>query len=351
MEYRTLGRTGVKVSAHCLGTMMFGPWGNTDEDECVRMIHDAIDAGINFIDTADVYGEGRSEEIVGKALRGRRDEVVLATKVHGEMGKGPNDQGNSRYWITKEVENSLRRLQTDHIDLYQLHRPDPDTDIEETLSALTDLVRQGKVRYLGCSTFPAWQIVESHVVAERRGLQRFACEQPPYSIFVRHIEWDVLPVAQRYGMGVIVWSPLAGGWLAGKYRRGHDVPSDSRAVRYAARGSPVARRYDPSVPENERKLDVVEDLILLAEKAGTSITHLAIAFTLAHPAVTSAIIGPRTPEQLRDLLASADVRLDTETLDAIDDLVAPGSVVFNFDRGYSPPWMAPDARRRFEPGS
>ncbi len=350
MEYRTLGRTGVKVSDHCLGTMMFGPWGNTDEDECVRMIHDAIDAGINFIDTADVYGEGRSEEIVGKALKGRRDEVVLATKVHGEMGKSPNDQGNSRYWITKEVENSLRRLQTDHIDLYQLHRPDPDTDIEETLSALTDLVRQGKVRYLGCSTFPAWQIVQSHAVSERRGLERFACEQPPYSIFVRHIEWDVLPVAKHYGMGVIVWSPLAGGWLAGKYRRGRDVPSDSRAVRYAARGSPIARRYDPSVPENERKLDVVEDLILLAKKAGTSITHLAIAFTLSHPAVTSAIIGPRTPEQLRDLLAAADVRLDTETLDAIDDLVAPGSVVFNFDRGYSPPWMTPEARRRFESG-
>jgi aryl-alcohol dehydrogenase-like predicted oxidoreductase len=346
MEYRTLGRTGVKVSAFCLGAMMFGPWGNTDEDECVRMIHDALDAGINFVDTADVYGEGGSEEIVGKALKGRRDEVVLATKVHGQMGKGQNEQGNSRLWIMREVENSLRRLQTDHIDLYQIHRPDPDVDIEETLSALTDLVHQGKVRYLGSSTFPAWEIVESHWVAERRGLERFRCEQPPYSIFVRHIESDVLPVAQRYGMGVIVWSPLAGGWLAGKYRRGEEAPKDSRAVRYKERGSPIAARYDTSRPENQRKLDVVEDLITLAEKASVSLTHLAIAFTLAHPAVTSAILGPRTPEQLRDLLAGADVRLDTETLDAIDELVAPGTVVYDFDRGWTAPWMTPEARRR-----
>jgi aryl-alcohol dehydrogenase-like predicted oxidoreductase len=346
MEYRTLGWTGVKVSTHCLGAMMFGPWGNTDEDECVRMIHDAIDAGINFVDTADVYGEGRSEEIVGKALKDRRDDVVLATKVHGEMGKGPNERGNSRLWIMREVENSLRRLQTDHIDLYQVHRPDAEADIEETLSALTDLVRQGKVRYLGCSTFPGWQIVESHWVAERRGLARFVCEQPPYSILVRAVESDVLPVTQRYGMGVIVWSPLAGGWLAGKYRRGHETPKDSRAVRYKERGSPIANRYDASLPQNQRKLDVVEELIGLADKAGISLTHLAIAFTLSHPGVTSAIIGPRTPEQLRDLLAGADVRLDTETLDAIDELVAPGTVVFDFDRGYTPPWMSPEARRR-----
>src|SRR5437867_4895067 len=260
MELRTIGRTGVQVSAFCLGTMMFGPWGNTDEDECVRMIHSALDAGINFVDTADVYGEGRSEEIVGKALKGRRDEVVLATKVHGEMGKGPNDRGNSRYWIMREVESSLRRLGTDHIDLYQIHRPDPDTHIEETLGALTDLVRQGKVRYLGCSTFPAFRIVEAHWASERRGLERFVCEQPPYSIFVRHIESDVLPVCRAYGMGAIVWSPLAGGWLAGKYRRGSEPPEDSRAVRYARRGSPIARRYDPTQPENQRKLDLVEDL-------------------------------------------------------------------------------------------
>ena len=346
MEYRALGRTGAEVSAYCLGTMMFGSWGNTDEDECVRMIHASIDAGINFVDTADVYGEGRSEEIVGKALQGRRDEVVLATKVHGEMGPSRNDRGNSRLWIVREIENSLRRLGTDYVDLYQIHRPDPATDIEETLSAMTDLVRQGKVRYLGCSTFPGWQIVESRWASERRGLERFACEQPPYSISVRHIEWDVLPIARAYGMGVIVWSPLAGGWLSGKYRRGASPPEDSRAVRFKGGGSPVARRFDTSVPENQRKLDLVEDLAAVADRAGLSLTHMAMAFTLAHPAVTSTIIGPRTPEQLEDLLAGADVRLEAETLDAIDDLVPPGEVVFDFDRGYQPPWMSPQARRR-----
>jgi aryl-alcohol dehydrogenase-like predicted oxidoreductase len=346
MEYRTLGRTGVKVSTHCLGTMMFGPWGNTDEDECVRMIHRAIDDGINFVDTADVYGEGHSEEIVGKALKGRRDEVVLATKVHGRMGTGINDEGNSRLWIMREVENSLRRLGTDHVDLYQIHRPDPNTEIEETLGALSDLVRQGKVRYMGCSTFPAWQIVNSQWVAERRGLERFVSEQPPYSIFVRHVELDVLPVCDNWQMGVIVWSPLAGGWLAGRYRRGQGVPEDSRAKRYAERGSPIVRRYDPTTPENERKLDLVEDLTNVADKAGISLTHMAIAFTLAHPAVTSAIIGPRTPGQLEDLMGGADVRLDGETLDAIDELVPPGTTLNEIDRGWEPPWMDPAARRR-----
>jgi aryl-alcohol dehydrogenase-like predicted oxidoreductase len=346
MEYRTLGRTGVKVSTHCLGAMMFGPWGNTDEDECVRMIHRAIEGGINFVDTADVYSDGRSEEIVGKALKGRRDEVVLATKVHGRMGTGINDEGNSRLWIMREVENSLRRLGTDHIDLYQIHRPDPGTEIEETLGALSDLVHQGKVRYVGCSTFPAWQIVNSHWVAERRGLERFASEQPPYSILVRHIESDVLPVCDKWQMGVIVWSPLAGGWLAGKYRRGQDAPQDSRAKRYAERGSPIARRYDPTAPDNERKLDLVEDLTNVADKAGVSLTHMALAFTLAHPAVTSAIIGPRTPEQLEDLMAGSDVRLEAETLDAIDELVPPGTTLNEADRGWEAPWMAPAARRR-----
>jgi len=325
---------------------MFGPWGNTDEDECVRMIHQALDTGVNFVDTADVYGEGRSEQIVGQALEGRRDDVFLATKVHGRMGTGINDEGNSRLWIMREVENSLRRLRTDHIDLYQIHRPEPNTDIDETLGALTDLVRQGKVRYLGCSTFPAFQIVEAHWASDGRGLERFVCEQPPYSIFVRHNELDVLPVCRQYGMGVIVWSPLAGGWLAGKYRRGQGVPEDSRAKRYADRGSPIVRRYDPNNPENERKLDFVDDLTNLEDKAGISLTHLAIAFTLAHPAVTSAIIGPRTPAQLEDLLAGADVRLDGEILDAIDELVAPGTTLNEADRGWESPWMAPEARRR-----
>jgi len=345
VQYRTLGRTGVKVSAHCLGAMMFGEWGNTDEDECIRIVHRALEAGINFIDTADVYSAGVSEEIVGKALRGRRDEVVLATKVHGEMSQGLNDRGNTRLWIQREVESSLRRLQTDHIDLYQIHRPEFDTDIEETLGALTDLVHQGKVRYLGSSTFPAFHVVESQWVSERRGLERFVCEQPPYSIFVRVIERELLPVAQRYGMGVIVWSPLAGGWLAGKYRRGQEPPADSRGARWKG-VRPVFNRYDVEHPANQRKLDLVEDLERVADKAGLSLTHMSLAWTVTHPAVTSAIIGPRTMDQLEDLLGAADVTLDESTLDAIDDLVAPGTVVADADLGWTPPWMEPEGRRR-----
>ena len=347
MEYRTLGSTGVRVSVHCLGAMMFGQWGNPDHDDSVAIIHKALDSGINFIDTADVYSRGESEEIVGKAIKGRRDEIVLATKVHGQMGKGINDEGNTRYWIMKEVENSLRRLGTDHIDLYQIHRPEEDTADEETLSALTDLVRQGKVRYIGSSTYPGWRMVEAQWAAEAKGLERFVCEQPPYSIFVRHIEQDVLPVAQRYAMGVIVWSPLAGGWLTGKYRKDQEVPKDSRAERVKSWGadSPVARRFDMTRTANQKKLDLVEDLILIAQKAGMSMTHMANAFVLAHPAVTSAIIGPRTMEQIDDLLAGADVRLDDETLDAIDDVVSPGSVIEEADRGWQAPWMDPGARR------
>jgi aryl-alcohol dehydrogenase-like predicted oxidoreductase len=345
MEYRNLGHTGVRVSAFCLGTMMFGSWGTTDVDECVRIIHRALDAGINFVDTADVYGEGTTEAIVGKALKDRRDDVVLATKVHGRMGPGPNEEGVSRLWIMREVEESLRRLQTDHIDLYQIHRPIPETDLDETLGALSDLVHQGKVRYVGCSTVPAWMIVESQLVSERRGRERFVCEQPPYSIFVRHIETDVLPVCRRYGMGVIVWSPLAGGWLAGKYR-GRAVPEGSRAQRYAERGTPIVARYDPALQANQRKVEVVEELAALAERAGISLTHLANAFVLAHPAVTSAIIGPRTMDQLEDLLAGAAVRLDSETLDAIDRLVPPGTTLNDADRGWTAPWMDPAQRRR-----
>jgi aryl-alcohol dehydrogenase-like predicted oxidoreductase len=349
MEYRTLGRTGLKVSVHCLGAMMFGPWGNTDEDECERMIHRALDAGVNFIDTADVYSWGRSEEIVGKAIRERRDEIVLATKVHGQMGEGLNRSGNSRYWIMKEVEASLRRLHTDHIDLYQLHRPDPRTDIEETLGAMTDLVYQGKVRYIGSSTFPAWLMVEAQWISDRRNLgARLACEQPPYSLLVRHIERDVLPVARRFGMGVIVWSPLAGGWLSGKYRRGKTIPEGSRADR-AARAwgadSPVVRRFDLSRPANQRKLDVVEELATIADKAGLPMTHLAHAFAATHPAVTSVIIGPRTPEQLEDALASAEVKLDSEILDAIDEICPPGGVFEDADRGWMEPWLKPASRR------
>ena len=347
MEYRTLGGTGLQVSTHCLGTMMFGAWGNTDVDDCVATIHAAIDGGINFVDTADVYSAGESEEIVGRALKGRRDEVILATKVHGQMGPGRNDEGNSRVWIMKEVENSLRRLGTDHIDLYQIHRPEGDTDVEETLGALTDLQRQGKIRYFGSSTYPGWQMVEAQWAAERRALSRFRTEQPPYSIFVRQIEHDVLPVAERYGMGVLVWSPLCRGWLTGRYRREEfDRSPDSRAVRGAQRADWLAALYDESRPEVQRKFDLVEELLLIAGKANISLTHMAIAFTIAHPAVTSTIIGPRTREQLDDLLEAADVRLDAETLDAIDEIVPPGTIVDEEDRGFDPWWFEPSARRR-----
>ena len=277
MEYRTLGRTGVKVSPLCLGAMMFGSWGNPDHEDSVRIIHRALDAGINFVDTADVYSQGESEEIVGKALAGgRRDDVVLATKVHGVMGKDPNERGNSRRWIIREVEDSLRRLQTDWIDLYQIHRPRTDTDIEETLCALSDLVRAGKVRYIGSSTFPASQIVEAQWVADDRGLERFATEQPPYSILVRGIEADVLPTAQQYGIGVIPWSPLAGGWLSGRYRKNAEIPTSSRAER-------LPHRFDLSIPGNQRKLDAADALGALADEAGMSLIELALAWVINHP--------------------------------------------------------------------
>ncbi|HZT09506.1 MAG TPA: aldo/keto reductase [Actinomycetota bacterium] len=345
MEYRTLGTTGVRVSTHCLGAMMFGSWGNTDVDACVRMVHEALDAGINFVDTADVYSAGESERIVGTALAERRDEVVLATKVHGRMGPGKNEEGNSRLWITREVESSLRRLGTDHIDLYQIHRPEPETAIDETLGALTDLQRAGKIRYFGSSTYPGWQLEEAAWVAERNGLSRFRTEQPPYSIFVRQIELDVLPVAQRLGMGVLVWSPLCRGWLTGRYRReAFDRSPEARAARVGGRG--MGWQFDESRPEIQRKLDLVEELAKLAAEAGVTMTHMAIAFALAHPGVTSAIIGPRTPEQLADLLSGADVRLEPAILDAIDELVAPGTLVDENDRGFDPWWLETDARRR-----
>ncbi|HET9091955.1 MAG TPA: aldo/keto reductase [Acidimicrobiales bacterium] len=341
MHYRTLGATGIKVSAYCLGAMMFGEWGNPDRRECARIIHRALDGGINFVDTADVYSRGESEQIVGAALKGRRDSVVLATKVHGQMGDDPNERGNSRRWIRHEVEQSLRRLETDYLDLYQIHRPDPATDIEETLSVLSDLVREGKVRAIGSSTFPAEQIVEAQWAAERRGYERFRCEQPPYSIFARGIEASVLPTCQRYGMGVIVWSPLGGGWLTGRYRRGSEVDTST------GRASRLPSRFDPALPENQRKLDLVEKLEGVAGEAGLSLTHLALAFTLAHPAVSATIIGPRTMDQLEDLLSGAGAELDDEILDAVDALVEPGTMVNPADAGYVPPPVSePSLRRR-----
>lgn len=339
MEHRRLGRTGVKVSPLCLGAMMFGAWGNRDHDESIAIIHAAIDAGINFIDTADVYSMGESEEIVAKALAGgRRDHVVLATKVHGTMGDDPNMQGNSRRWIVRECEASLRRLGTDHLDLYQIHRPDPLTDIEETLGALTDLVRAGKVRYLGSSTFPASAIVEAQWASDRRNLERFVCEQPPYSLLVRGVEADVLPTCQRHGIGVIPWSPLAGGWLSGKWRIGGDDLTSLRSKR-------VPDRYDLSKPENQAKLEAADALGRLADEAGLSLVHLAIAWVIRNPAVTSAIIGPRTMEHLTSQLGAADVHLDDDLLDRIDEIVPPGHNYNWADAGYTPPMVA-DARRR-----
>ena len=340
MEHRTLGHTGVKVSPLCLGAMMFGEWGNRDHDESVRIIRRALDAGINFIDTADVYSRGESEEIVGKALAGgRRENVILATKVHGTMGDDPNEFGNSRRWIVREVENSLRRLRTDWIDLYQIHRPEEDTDIEETLGALTDLVRAGKVRYIGSSTFPAPQIVEAQWAASRRGLERFVCEQPPYSMLVRGIESNVLPTCRRHGIAVITWGPLAGGWLTGRYRVGSEPPQSHRADRIPA-------RFDMSLPGNRRKLEAADALARLAEEAGMTLIELALAFVIRHPAVTSAIIGPRTMEHLESQLTAADVDLSDDVLDRIDEIVAPGVNLNPADAGFQNPALRPAARRR-----
>ncbi len=340
MEYRVLGRTGVTVSELCLGAMMLGSWGNPDHDESVRIVHAALDAGINFIDTADVYSAGESEEIVGKALAGRkREEVVLATKVHAPMGSDPNSRGNSRRWVIQECDSSLRRLGTDWIDLYQIHRPDPACDIDETIGALTDLVRGGKVRYIGSSTFPAHEIVEAQWVAERRNRERFVCEQPPYSLLVRGIEADVLPVCRRYGMGVIPWSPLAGGWLSGRYRQGERPPTTHRSQR-------VPQRYDLTDPGNQRKLEAASQLGDLADEAGHTLVHMALAFVLQHPAVTSAIIGPRTMEQLQSQLAAPETTLTQDVLDRIDEIVPPGTNLSAADTGWVPPALSDKSARR-----
>jgi aryl-alcohol dehydrogenase-like predicted oxidoreductase len=340
MDHRPLARTGVQVTPLCLGAMMFGAWGEPDHDTCIRIIHRALDAGINFIDTADVYSRGESEEIVGKALGGgRRENVVLATKFHGTMGDDPNEAGNSRRWIMREVEASLKRLKTDWIDLYQVHRWDPWTDHDETLGALSDLVAQGKVRYIGSSTYPAPQIVKAQWVARDRGHQRFVCEQPPYSILVRGIEADVLPTCLEFGMGSIVWSPLAGGWLSGRWRKGADDLTSRRAAM-------IPQRYDLSIPANQEKLEAADALARLADESGISLVHMALAFVLRHPAVTAAIIGPRTMDQLESQLGAEDVELDSALLDRIDEIVAPGATINPTDAGWSNPALAAAARRR-----
>jgi len=343
MDYRLLGRTGVEVSPLALGTMMFGAWGNKDTDDSIRVIHKALDSGINFVDTADVYSAGESEEIVGKALRGRRDDVVLATKFFmpmgtGPMGDGPNRGGASRRYIMKAVEDSLRRLGTDYIDLYQVHRPSALMDVEETLGALTDLVHQGKVRYIGSSSYSGSQIVEAQVASRDRNLARFVTEQPPYSMLVRGIEQDVLPTTERYGMGTLSYSPLAGGWLSGKWRK-DAAPVPTSANRPSA-------RFDMSTVANQQKLEVVDALAGIAEDAGITLIELAIAFVINHPAITSAIIGPRTMEQLESQISAADITLGTDTLDRIDELVAPGVTINPDDNSYGTTELAPAARRR-----
>jgi len=338
MQHRALGRTGVQVSPLTLGAMMFGPWGNDDEADSIRIIHRALDAGINVVDTADVYSAGVSEEIVGKAIAGRRDDVFLATKFFMPMGDDPNHRGGSRRWIMRSVEDSLRRLGTDHIDLYQVHRPSPDTDVAETLGALTDLVRQGKVRYIGSSSYAASQIVEAQWVSRERHLERFVTEQPPYSMLVRGIEEDVLPTARRHGMGTLTYSPLSGGWLSGRWRK-DAASSPTSSARPNA-------RFDMSSPANQRKLDVVENLALLAEEAGLSLLEMAIAFAVNHPGVTSAIVGPRTMEQLESYLPAAELTLSSDVLDRIDQIVAPGVTLNPDDNSYGADELRVENRRR-----
>jgi len=340
VDHRLLGRTGVHVSALCLGAMMFGAWGEPDHHAAIRIIHRALDAGVNFIDTADVYSRGQSEEIVGEALAGgRREQVVLATKFHGAMGDDPNQAGNSRRWIMQEVEASLKRLRTDWIDLYQVHRWDPWTDHDETLGALSDLVAQGKVRYIGSSTYPAAQIVKAQWVSRERGHARFVCEQPPYSLLVRGVEADVLPTCEEFGMGAIVWSPLAGGWLSGRWRKGSEELTSRRAAM-------IPQRYDLSLAANQAKLEAADALARVADESGISLIHLALAFVIRHPAVTSAIIGPRTIEQLESQLGATDVQLDTALLERIDEIVPPGMTINPVDAGWTNPALAPAARRR-----
>jgi aryl-alcohol dehydrogenase-like predicted oxidoreductase len=343
MEYRPLGRTGVQVSKLCLGAMMLGDWGTKDHDESIAIIHRALDAGINFIDTADMYSAGESEIIVGKALAGgRRDDVVLATKVNMPMGEDLNQRGNSRRWIIREAENSLRRLGTDWIDLYQIHRYDAGTDLDDTLGALSDLVCQGKVRYIGHSTWPVSAIVEAQWTAADRGRERFRCEQPSYSILTRGIENDVLPTCLRYGMGVICYSPLAGGWLTGRYR----TDAGARQGPFSPARQALANRFDLTLPENQRKLDAAEQLSKLSGEAGISLIEMAIAFVLRHPAVTAAIIGPRTMDHLESQLAAADVTLSDDVLDRIDQIVRPGVTINPADNGWVSPALQPAARRR-----
>jgi aryl-alcohol dehydrogenase-like predicted oxidoreductase len=338
MELRPLGRTGLRVSPLCLGA--FGGWGNEDRGETNRVIAAALDAGVNFIDTADVYAHGEAEEIIGRALSGgRRDNVILATKFSDPMGHDPNERGISRRWIFQAVEGSLRRLGTDWIDLYQIHHLPPSGELDEALGALSDLIHAGKVRYAGTSTFPAHRIVEAQWIAQQRGRERFVTEQSPYSLIARGVETDVFPVCQRYGVGALCWSPLAGGWLSGRYRKGSPSP---RSARIAV----LPQSYDPDLPANQRKLEAADALALLAESAGMTLIQLALGFVLEHPAVTAAIVGPRTLDHLDTYLGAVDVRVAADVLDRIDEIVPPGTNVNPDDPGWTPPEISDASLRR-----
>lgn len=339
MQYRTLGRTGVQVSTLVLGAMNFGQIGHTTQDEATAIIDAALEAGINLIDTADRYSQGQSEEMVGKAIAGRRDDIVLATKVYSPMGDERNHQGTSRRWIVTELDNSLRRLGVEHVDLYQIHRWDPNTSDEETLSALTDLQRAGKIRYFGSSTFPAYRIVQAQWTAREHHLSRYVTEQPGYSILQRAIETHVLPVTEEYGLGVLVWSPLASGWLSGAIREGKEMTT--------SRATLMPQRFDLAIPSNRARLDAVEQLAKVADEAGLTMIQLALGFVTAHPAVTSAIIGPRTLDHLHAQLAAADTVLSADILDAIDAIVAPGVDLAAHEKFDTPPSLLdPSLRRR-----
>ncbi|MER5473924.1 aldo/keto reductase [Streptomyces sp. NPDC002935] len=338
MQYRTLGRTGVQVSSLALGAMNFGSIGRTGQDEATAIVDAALEGGVNLIDTADMYGDGESEEMVGKAIAGRRDDIVLATKAGMPMGDERNHRGGSRRWLVTELDNSLRRLGVDHVDLYQIHRWDPDTSDEETLSALTDLQRAGKIRYFGSSTFPAYRLVQAQWAAREHHLSRYVTEQPSYSILQRGIETHVLPVTEQYGLGVLVWSPLASGWLSGAVREGLDVTTHRSTV--------MPQRFDTTLPSNRARLDAVERLAAVADEAGLTMIQLALGFVTAHPAVTSALIGPRTPDHLHAQLAAADTVLPTDVLDAIDAVVAPGTDLAAHEKFDTPPALLDPSRRR-----
>ncbi|MGY5630018.1 aldo/keto reductase [Streptomyces sp. UC1A3] len=338
MQYRTLGRTGVRISTLALGAMNFGSIGRTTQDEATAIVDTALEAGVNVIDTADMYGAGESEEMVGKAIAGRRDDIVLATKAGMPMGEDPNRRGSSRRWLVTELDASLRRLGVDHVDLYQIHRWDPETGDEETLSALTDLQRAGKIRYFGSSTFPAYRVVQAQWAAREHRLSRYVTEQPSYSLLQRGIERDVLPVSQEYGLGVLVWSPLASGWLSGAVRAGREIATHRSAT--------LPDRFDTALPANRARLDAVERLARVADEAGLTLIQLALGFVTAHPAVTAALIGPRTVDHLRAQLAAADTVLPADVLDVIDEIVAPGTDLAAHEKFDTPPALLDASLRR-----